>query len=89
MLVKQIMTGDPVTCARHQTLNDAARQMWDHDVGAVPIVDEQGEAVGVITDRDICMAAYTQGSSGISCANTKFDGSWPWIAPERRSGSCR
>ena len=55
------MTGDPATCARHQKLNDAAQQMWDHDVGAVPIVDERGKAVGVITDRDICMAAYTQG----------------------------
>jgi CBS domain-containing protein len=35
--------------------------MWENDVGAVPVVDAAGHAIGMITDRDICMAAYTQG----------------------------
>ena len=29
--------------------------------GCVPVVDEQNKPVGILTDRDICMAAYTQG----------------------------
>ena len=35
--------------------------MWENDCGVVPIVDGGGRVVGMITDRDICMAAYTQG----------------------------
>jgi CBS domain-containing protein len=35
--------------------------MWDHDIGCVPVVDGEGRATGVITDRDICMAGYLTG----------------------------
>jgi CBS domain-containing protein len=36
--------------------------MWGGDVGSVPVTDPQtGNVCGMITDRDICMAAYTQG----------------------------
>ena len=35
--------------------------MWDHDCGCAPVVDGHGRLAGIITDRDICMAAYTQG----------------------------
>jgi CBS-domain-containing membrane protein len=42
-------------------LNAAARIMWDHDCGCAPVVDQTGKLVGIVTDRDLCMAAYTQG----------------------------
>lgn len=42
-------------------LDAVARVLWDHDCGAVPVVDDKGALVGVVTDRDVCMAAYTQG----------------------------
>jgi len=58
--VQQIMTDAVSTCSPEESLNAAARQMWEHDCGAVPVVDG-GTVVGIITDRDICMAAYTQG----------------------------
>ncbi len=35
--------------------------MWEHDCGCVPVVDGHGKLAGIVTDRDICMAAYTQG----------------------------
>jgi CBS domain-containing protein len=35
--------------------------MWDNDIGCVPVVDDQNRVEGMITDRDICMAAYTRG----------------------------
>ena len=31
--------------------------MWSNDCGAVPLVDEQGRPVGIITDRDIAIRA--------------------------------
>jgi len=59
--VRQLMTGSPRTCGPADTLHDAARIMWDSDCGCVPVVDADGRVVAMITDRDICMAAYTQG----------------------------
>ena len=65
MKVENVMTRDVGTCARQQSLNDAARIMWERDCGIVPIVesDAEGRLVGVVTDRDICIAAYTKGLS--------------------------
>jgi CBS domain-containing protein len=35
--------------------------MWEHDFACIPVVDADGKAIGMITDRDICMACYTLG----------------------------
>jgi CBS domain-containing protein len=37
--------------------------MWDHDCGCVPVVNDDGHLVGMITDRDVCMAAFLGGTS--------------------------
>jgi CBS-domain-containing membrane protein len=37
----------------------AAMQMWEGDLGVLPILDGQ-QVVGLITDRDICMATATK-----------------------------
>jgi CBS domain-containing protein len=34
--------------------------MWEGDCGAVPVIDDRGKVVGMITDRDICIAAATR-----------------------------
>lgn len=61
MKVRDLMTTDVKTCSRHDTLNRAAQIMWENDCGVVPVVDDDLRPLGMITDRDICMAAYTQG----------------------------
>ena len=61
MRVEQIMNRDVKTCGPQDSLNKAAQIMWDESCGAVPVVDDQCRPVGFLTDRDICMAAYTQG----------------------------
>lgn len=61
MLVETIMTKDIGCCSKRDPLCVPAQIMWDCDCGFVPIVDEHNRIVAVITDRDICMAAYTQG----------------------------
>ena len=52
--------GNPLSSGLHR-LDQAARLMWDGNCGSVPIVDGTGRAIAMLTDRDICMAAYTQG----------------------------
>lgn len=36
--------------------------MWEKDCGCLPVIEPEGRLVGMITDRDICMAAYTRGT---------------------------
>jgi CBS domain-containing protein len=64
MKVEQLMTRSPATCEPDDRLHDAARVMWEQDCGCMPVV-RKGEMrpCGMITDRDICMAAYHQGRS--------------------------
>lgn len=65
MKVEQIMTSDVKFCTENDNLSRAAQLMWENDCGFVPVLALNGQAklVGVLTDRDICMAAYTQGGS--------------------------
>lgn len=61
MNVQEVMTSKVWTCRPDEPLSVAARIMWDHDVGAVPVVSAEGKLVGIITDRDVCMSAYFTG----------------------------
>jgi CBS domain-containing protein len=61
MNIGQVMTRNPLVCSINDSLERAAQIMWENDCGCVPVVDGDGKAVAMITDRDICMAAYTQG----------------------------
>ena len=61
MEIREVMTEHPQCCDMNASANDAARIMWERDCGAVPITDESGRVAGIVTDRDICMAAYFQG----------------------------
>lgn len=63
MKVKDVMTRGARTCTCGSSLNDAAQVMWEADCGFVPVVEADGSerVVGVVTDRDLCMAAYTTG----------------------------
>lgn len=49
-------------CSIHDNLEYAAQIMWEHDIGCLPVLDEYGHIAGIVTDRDVCMAAYTQGA---------------------------
>lgn len=62
MRIEDFMTRDVATCHPADSLVEAAAAMWCRDCGALPVVDpENGKLAGMITDRDICMAAYTKG----------------------------
>jgi CBS domain-containing protein len=56
MKVKELMTGSPTVCDLNESLAEAAKTMWDADCGVLPVLKDGREVVGLITDRDICMA---------------------------------
>jgi CBS domain-containing protein len=58
--VRECMTTEVVTCRPDASMEQAARLMWEHDCGVLPVVE--GERVaGIVTDRDLCMGTYTRG----------------------------
>jgi CBS domain-containing protein len=61
MKIADLMSTRVQTCALNDSLNAAANVMWEHDCGIVPVLDAAGKLVGVVTDRDICMAAFFHG----------------------------
>jgi CBS domain-containing protein len=60
MKVQDIMTREVQCCGPDTNLAAAAKMMWDSDCGALPVVNIEGHLLGVITDRDICMAVATR-----------------------------
>jgi CBS domain-containing protein len=58
--VKDLMHKDVKSCSVQDALNAAERQMWENDCGCVPVLDDNSRVVGIVTDRDVCMAAYFQ-----------------------------
>jgi CBS domain-containing protein len=60
MRVQDIMTADVEACSPESDLAAAAMIMWNRDCGSVPVVDTERRVVGMITDRDICMAVATR-----------------------------
>lgn len=63
MKVEQLMRREVKVCTEADTLNRAAELMWESDCGCIPVISANGDGgiVGIVTDRDIAMAAYTQG----------------------------
>jgi len=66
MIVAELMTETAASVAPQAPLSEAARLMWDCDCGALPVVNDQGEVCGMITDRDICMATWSRNSAPAS-----------------------
>jgi CBS domain-containing protein len=60
MKVSEVMTKNVQFCTPETNLAAAAMQMWNGDCGALPVVDDDGSVIGMITDRDICIAAATK-----------------------------
>ena len=60
MQVSEVMTRDVQLVPPSTSIVDAARQMRDSDVGALP-VGENGQLSGMVTDRDIVIRAVAEG----------------------------
>ena len=60
MLVKEIMTIDPVFARPDTTLREVAKMMAENCCGGIPVCDDRG-VIGLITDRDMACRGFTQG----------------------------
>lgn len=60
MQAKDLMTTPARTCRVTAPLAEAAKTMLDESCGCLPIVNARGQVVGILTDRDICLAVATR-----------------------------
>lgn len=68
MNVRDIMTSEGLaTAALDSTLEEIANMMRDENVGAIPVLDEEDQLAGIITDRDIVVRAIAEGQDPSTC----------------------
>lgn len=53
MNVEDVMTTDVITVAPNTPLKDVARLLTDHGISGLPVLDQRGEIVGVISEADL------------------------------------
>ena len=63
---RDIMSPDCTCIGENDSLLDAAKQLADLDVGALPICGEDDRLKGMLTDRDIVVKALAQGKDPAS-----------------------
>lgn len=61
MKVSEVMTTEVETVQMNSSLEEVASIMKVENVGAVPVVDEDDDLVGIITDRDIVVRCIAEG----------------------------
>ena len=60
MKVQEIITRDVKFCGPDTNLAAATEIMWSNNCGTLPVSDSGGKLLGVITDRDMCVAMGTR-----------------------------
>ena len=53
MLVKEIMTENPITVTGSMEIIKAAKILLDRRINGVPVVDDAGKLVGILCQSDI------------------------------------
>jgi CBS domain-containing protein len=53
LTVRDVMTAQAITVGPERTLGDVARLMVEHDIRALPVVDDGGSLIGMITHREL------------------------------------
>ncbi len=56
--IHMLMTENPITISPSDLVIDAMKKMRDADIKHLPVVDEEGKPLGMITMRDIIDAAW-------------------------------
>lgn len=47
------LISDPITITGEQTVGDALQMMQDNHIGGIPVVDNKGMLIGIVTNRDL------------------------------------
>jgi len=53
--VEEVMTRDPATCGPEDEVDSCAKIMQEHQVRRVPVVDDQGNCIGIVAQADLAL----------------------------------
>ena len=68
--IRHVMTGDPYTTTSSEIVERAANLMLEHNISALPVVDQQGKLEGIVTKGDLFHAMIA--ISGVKQAQLQF-----------------
>src|SRR5439155_19474525 len=89
MRVKDVMATNVACCQAQTLLTDVACMMVDCDCGEIPVTDDAGRPIGVITDRDITCRAVAQGRNPLELTAADCMTSPPvTVTPEASLSEC-
>ncbi len=60
VIVADLMSKDVASVHAEESCAAAAQLMWERDCGAVPVLDAGSKVIGMLTDRDICIASWSK-----------------------------
>ncbi len=60
MKVEDIMQRDVIKVKHSYTIKEVSKKMKEHNVGRVPVVDDEGNVIGIVTDRDIVISGIAK-----------------------------
>ena len=63
MQIKDVMSKDLISLNSADSVERAAQMMKQFDVGSIPVCDDSGNLVGIITDRDITLNSVASGAN--------------------------
>jgi CBS domain-containing protein len=66
MQVREIMSAETVCCSPGTNLGEVAQMMVAQDCGEIPVCDETGKPIGVVTDRDIVCRILAKNKNPLS-----------------------
>jgi CBS domain-containing protein len=58
VFVRDVMTTKVVSVAPEATLKQAVQLLAEHDITAMPVLDERGELVGVLSEADVLLDSF-------------------------------
>ena len=89
MEAKNVMTSNPACCNPSTRVREAANLMVKNDCGEIPVVDDSGTLVGVITDRDIASRCVADGKSSDTSVEDVMTSSPITVTPDTSVDDCR
>src|SRR5690625_727908 len=57
MYIKDIMTTDVITVSEDDTVEKCAKLLSIHDLSGLPVLDDKGQVIGIITEGDLIRRA--------------------------------
>lgn len=60
MKIGNVLSRDVVACSALDSLEHVVRLMAERDLGSVVVIDRRDRVLGLVTERDVCLAAFRQ-----------------------------